>query len=67
MLSAFQVKPQDRVRLAQRKARIEKRLDPSWQVEMGAPMLSGTNTRYEVAARVQAWPLSGSMQLTSRT
>lgn len=40
------MKPQDRNRLSERKARIEKRLDPEWQEEMERPMLSGANTRY---------------------
>jgi hypothetical protein len=53
------VKPQDRARLFERKARIEERLDPSWQEEMDAPMLSCANTRYEVSARVQAIPCGG--------
>ena len=53
------MKLQDTARLTERKARIEERLDPSWQEEMAAPMLSGANTRYEVSARVQAIPCGG--------
>ena len=34
-------------------------MDPRWQVETDAPVLSGANTRYEVSARVQAIPCGG--------
>jgi hypothetical protein len=50
---------QDEAVLAERRERIEARLDPSWQVEMAEPMLGGTNLRYEMAARVQAIPCGG--------
>ncbi len=53
------MKPQDRARLEERKARLDERLDPSWQEEMEAPMLAGANIRYEVAARAQAIPCGG--------
>ncbi len=53
------MKPQDRIRQSERKARIEDRLDPEWQEEMARPMLSGANTRYEVSARMQAIPCGG--------
>lgn len=49
----------DEAVLVERRARMEARLDPSWQVEMAAPMLAGTNLRYEMAARVQAIPCGG--------
>ncbi|MGH9601657.1 MAG: IS1380 family transposase [Terriglobales bacterium] len=50
---------QDEAVLAERRERIEARLDPSWQEEMVEPMLAGTNVRYEMAARVQAIPCGG--------
>jgi hypothetical protein len=50
---------QDEAVLAERRVRIEARLDPRWQVEMAEPMLAGTNLRYEMAARVQAIPCGG--------
>ena len=50
---------QDAAVLEERGARIEARLDPSWQEEMAEPMLAGTNLRYEMAARVQAIPCGG--------
>jgi len=50
---------QDAAVLEERRARIEERLDPSWQEEMAEPMLAGTNLRYEMAARVQAIPCGG--------
>jgi len=56
---AFQVKAQHRVRLSERKSRIDERLDPRWQAEMEAPMLAGANTRYEVSARIQGIPCGG--------
>ena len=46
------MRAQDEAVLAERRGRIEARLDPSWQVEMAQPMLAGTNVRYEIAARV---------------
>jgi len=53
------MKARDAAVLEERRAQIEARLDPSWQVEMAEPMLAGTNLRYEMAARVQAIPCGG--------
>lgn len=53
------MRAQDEAVLAERRERIEARLDPSWQEEMAAPMLAGTNLRYEMAARVQAIACGG--------
>jgi hypothetical protein len=53
------MRAQDEAVLAERRERIEARLDPSWQVEMAEPMLAGTNLRYEMAARVQAIACGG--------
>lgn len=50
------MRAQDEAVWVERRARIEARLDPRWQVEMAEPMLAGTNLRYEMAARVQAIP-----------
>jgi hypothetical protein len=53
------MRAQDAAGLEERRARIEARLDPTWQEEMDEPMLAGTNLRYEVAKRVQAIPCGG--------
>ena len=53
------MKARDEAVLAERRTRIEARLDPSWQEEMAEPMLAGTNLGYEMAARVQAIPCGG--------
>lgn len=53
------MKSHDRVRLSERKARLDERLDARWQAERAKPMLAGSNTRYEVAARAQAVPCGG--------
>jgi len=53
------VKPQDRRAQARRKARIEERLDPSWQKETKSPMLRGVGTRYAIAERVRAVACGG--------
>lgn len=53
------MRAQDEAVVAERRGRIEARLDPRWQVEMAEPMLAGTNLRYEMAARAQAIPCGG--------
>lgn len=53
------MKPNDRARLDERKARLDERLDPSWQEARATPMLAGANTRYEVSAGSQAIPCGG--------
>ena len=45
--------------LAERKARLDVRLDPAWQPETERPVLAGTNLRYEVSQRVDAIPCGG--------
>jgi len=48
---AFQVKANNRVRLLERKARLAERINPGHLLATAAPVLSGSNARYEVAAR----------------
>ena len=45
------MKPEDRACLSARKARIEDRLDPTWQVERAEPVFSSAAPCYEMSAR----------------
>jgi len=58
-MGAFRVKADDTQRLADRKARIDGRLDAARQRECSRPLVEGRNLHYEVAGRVQATGLGG--------
>jgi hypothetical protein len=51
---AFRVKAKDTRELARRKAQLDARLDPSWQVEQERPMLRGRVSGFEVSPRINA-------------
>jgi hypothetical protein len=56
---AFRVKADDTQRLAERKRRIDDRLDGARQWESAQPVIENANLRYEVAGRVRATSLGG--------
>lgn len=53
------MRAQDAAVMADRRRRIEHRLDRDRQAERETPMLGGSNVRYEMAARAQAIPCGG--------
>jgi hypothetical protein len=53
------VKPDDSRLLAERKARLDVRLDPEWQVVRERPMLAGAVRGYEVSGKVSALGCGG--------
>jgi hypothetical protein len=53
------VNAKDTRNLEERKARVEERLNPSWQPETASPVLGGSNAQYEMAGRTTAMPCGG--------
>ena len=53
------MKADDTQRLAERKSRIDGRLDGERQWESARPLVGGRNLHYEVSGRVQATALGG--------
>lgn len=53
------MKTNDRVRLSERKTRLAQRIDPRRPSTTATPVLSGSNTRFEVSARTQGLACGG--------